>query len=226
MSGKGGICYTLNTFNKFVLEALGYDSYLATSDIMKPDNHVVTVVDSLDTPGDKYIVDVGLGVPNFEPIPYDFEEESPVYSQSFSQFKYVRKDGKLTRYHKKYSAPLMPPNMEGDVEWRPFNVSDDKLPRKELSYFDDAMEEVYTDLDCVITPFNKSFRAVGYRKEGADLKLVAIQDSTLLLENESHYLDKVKLKSVEEILEAIDRYYPLLSDAARKAVKNTDFKFD
>jgi hypothetical protein len=38
--------------------------------------HVLTAVDSLKKPGDKYIVDVGLGLPNFEPIPLDFEDET------------------------------------------------------------------------------------------------------------------------------------------------------
>lgn len=227
MSKKGGRCYTLNTFNKFLLEALGYDSYFVGSDIFKPNNHLVVVVENLKTPGDKYIVDVGIGVPNFEPISLNFEESSPVYSQSFSQFKYVRKDGKLTRYHKKNSAPLAPPNMAaGEVEWRPFYVIvDDQLPRKEHSYFDDIMEEIYTDNDCAITPFSKSFRAVAYRRDGADLKLVAIKESTLLLENASHCIEEVKLESVDEILEKVDLYYPHLSDAARKAVKNTEFRF-
>jgi arylamine N-acetyltransferase len=226
MSGKGGRCYTLNTFNKYLLEALGYDSYLVGSDIVKENGHVVTAVDNLKKPGDKYIVDVGLGVPNFEPIPLDFEDESPIYAQSFSEFKYARKNGKITRYHREHPSAeeLMPPNLSEEVKWRRFYDANEELPRRELSFFDETFEELYTDLDCSFTPFNNSFRIVGFRGEYTNPKLVAFRNFTLLLENDAHKVEKVKLKSVEEILEKVDLYFPVLSDAAREAVKYCEFK--
>ena len=226
MSGRGGRCYTLNIFNQSVLQVLGYDSYLVGSDIVKQNGHVVVVVNNLKESGDKYIVDTGIGMPNFEPIPLDFEDESPVYTQSFTQFKYVRKNRKLIRCHREFPSAddVMPPNLTGDVKWRPFYAVDEDLPRREISFFDEIFEDIYTDRDCSFTPLNSSLRAVGFRGEATDPKFVAMKNFTLLLENESHEVEKVKLKSVEEILEKIDLYFPVLSEVARIAVKKCEFR--
>lgn len=221
MSGKGGLCYTLSIFNKFLLEALGYNVHLVGGDIGIPNNHVLTVVNDLKKPGDKYIVDVGFGVPNFEPIPVDFECESPVYAHSYSRVKYVREDSKLIRCHKKTFIHFP----DGADSWRPICISDERLQPRQSSYFDEIMEKVYTDIDGAITPFCNSLRAITFRGDGANLKCLALKDSSLLLENESHDLEEVKLGSVEEILEKVDLHFPLLSDAARKAVKNVKFDF-
>jgi arylamine N-acetyltransferase len=226
MSGKGGWCYTLSTFNTSALKALGYDSYLVGRDVLKQDCHVMTAVDNLKKPGDKYIVDVGLGQPNFEPIPLDFEDESLVYAQSFSQFKYTRKNGKITRYHREYPSieELMPPNLAEEVKWRRFYDADEELPRRELSFFDKTMDEMYTDLHCSFSPFNNSFIILGFHGEYTNPKFVAFKNFTLLLENEAHEVEKVKLKSVEEVLEKVDLYFPVLSDVAREAVKYCEFE--
>ena len=131
----------------------------------------------------------------------------------------VREEGKVRLYFKKSSSPLLPPSEE--AEWKPFYAVDEDFPQKELSYFDEPMEAVYTDHNSVMTPFCTSLRIVGFvRAEGAGRKCVALKDYTLLLENESHHLDPVTLKSAEELLEMVDRYFPLLSEDARRAVKS------
>jgi arylamine N-acetyltransferase len=216
------LCYTLNVFSKVLLEVLGFDIHWIGSNIRFPNNHILTVVNNLKSPGDKYLVDVGLGLPNFEPIPIDFEDESPVYAESHSVDKYVCKDGTLTRYQKRKRYALV---AKGDAEWRSIFITDDRLQPRQYSYFDESMEKVYTDSDAVASPFPKTLRIIIYHREGANMKCVALKDSSLLLENESHDLEEVKLKSVEEILEKVDLYFPLLSDAARKAVRNVKFVF-
>lgn len=205
---------------KFLLDVLGYDIHWVIGDVLHPNNHMFTIVSNLKTPGDKYIVDIGLGIPNFEPVPIDFEDESPVYCLSVIQFKYVRKDGTLTRWHKNNSAPGA-----DEFDWRPVCATDEQLIPREHSYFDEYMEKVYTDLDCVLSPFCKSLRAVSFHREGADPKCVALKDSTLLMERESHYFERMKMKSDEEILEKVDLYFPLLSKDARIAVKNADIDY-
>ena len=182
----------------------------------------------LEKPGDKHIVDVGLCCPSFEPLPLDFEDQSPIYKQSFSVFKYVRKEGKYIRYHKTGSKNYdLAPDIrrEDEIKWKGFYAMDDKVIPRELSFFDQIMDEVYTDLDSVITPFHKSLRAVAYHGEGADLRLVAVKDSSLLLENESRQINEEKLGSVEELLERVDLYFPPLSAEAREAVKNVEWNF-
>ena len=210
----------INVFSKFLLEALGFDTYWLGCDFKaSSNNHILTIVRNVRAPGDSYIVDVGQGTPNFKPIPLNFEEESPLYSQSFSQYKFVReRDGRLVRYIK---MNIVPTTVE--CEWKEYYVVKDLQP-KELSYFDEVMEEIYTERDAAITPFCTSLRAVGYRREGPDdLRCVALKDSTFLLENEEHCLESTTLNSVEEVFEKVDTYFPTLSAEVRLAVGNVTF---
>lgn len=98
-AGRGGLCYTLNTFMKLLLEALGYTVHHVLSTVKYPDNHIITMVYDIVFPGDKYLIEVGVGSPTFRPIPINFENESPVYEDSFVKYKYAWKDGLLWRYH-------------------------------------------------------------------------------------------------------------------------------
>ncbi len=91
--------------------------------------------------------------------------------------------------------------------------------KRELSFFDGIMDSIYTDLEGTILPFHNSLRIAGFAK---DSKFVALKDTTLYLENDS-CCQKIELKSVEEVLEKVDFYFPLLSDEARRAVKNAKF---
>ena len=215
------MCYALNVFSKYLLEALGYDIYWIGSDVGYPCNHILTVVNNLKTPGDKFLVDVGFGVPNFEPIPIEFESESPVYAHSYARVKYVFKGGKLIRCHKSKRCTQLPQGA-GDTEWKEVCITDEQLEPRQGSYFDEVMEKVYSDPNGIMAPFGKSIRAIKYR---ADLKCVALKDSSLLIENDSHDLEEVKLRSVQEIVETVDTHFPLLSEEARKAVKNLKFDF-
>ena len=225
LSGKGGKCYHTNVFVKFFLEALGYDIQFLSSVINEcsVDNHIITIITSLKTPGDKYLVDVGTGFPTFEPIPLDFDEESPVYTQSFLKYKYVRnsKDGRLARYHSRTLGPTSLKKEERGTEWRKF-YSFNLTPR-DFSSFDETMGKIYTDLNSEITPYHNSIRAVRFSEPG--MKLVALKNSSLLLENEENFLEETKLKSVEEVLESVSRYFPLLQEDAKKAVKYIKFDF-
>ena len=223
LSGKGGLCYPTNVFAKFFLEALGYDIYFLGSRVSVPDDHIVTVVNSLKTKGDRYLVDIGGGFPSFEPIPLDFDEESPTYSQSFLKFKYVWKDGKVARYHSRILGPTSLKNEEGELEWKVFYSLDTDPTPRDISSFDKIMEKIYTDVNSDLTPFHKSLRAVGFSKP--DMKLMALKETSLFLENEENFLEETKLKSVEEILECVSRYFPLLYEDAKKAVKYIKFDF-
>ena len=227
MSGKGGVCYPLTTFTKLLLETLGYDINFCAADIYAPTSHTLTIVHNLKKPGDKHLVDVGMGCPCFEPLPLDFEDESPVYKQSYTEFKYARKDGELVRYHKSSKYNDLAPDFaqEDEIGWKRCYSLDEKIISREWSFFDEPIDKLYTDLDCVYSPFHQSLRAIAYHREGADLRLVAIKDSSLLLENESHHIEEQKLGSVEEVLEKVDLYFPLLSAEARVAVKNIKWDF-
>ncbi len=60
-SFKGGLCYTINTFSKLLLEALGYNVYHVLSTVKGiPDNHIITIA---CVEGVKYLVENGCGYP-------------------------------------------------------------------------------------------------------------------------------------------------------------------
>ena len=71
MSKRGGLCYTLNSFMKYLLEALGYKAYHIACHIVRENDHILTVVEIQTV---KYLVDVGVGYPTFEAIPLNFEK--------------------------------------------------------------------------------------------------------------------------------------------------------
>ena len=56
--------------------------------------------ENVETPGDLFLVDTGLGFPTFRAINLDFEKESPAYRDSFHEYKYIRHEGKIVRMHK------------------------------------------------------------------------------------------------------------------------------
>lgn len=155
------------------------------------------------------------GFPTFAPVPLDFEEESPVYFFSFLRYKFLRRDGRLVWYLQESR------HSKSKDGWTEFCVID--LTPRELSFFDETMDEIYGDPDSDITPFHKSFRAIAFSRPGK--KLVALKDTSLLLENDSRHLDEIKLSSVEEVLEKVNQYFPFLSKEAGKAVKNVTFNF-
>lgn len=218
LSGRGGLCYTLNVFMKYLLDALGYKTYFLCSDIFKPDNHILVIVSDVRAPGDKFIVDVGMGYPNFSLIPLDFEEESPVYRRSFTIVKFVRRDGKILRYHAKNVRTIRATKREiGEEDWRLIYTIHDLSP-KDLSFFDTCMDRVYTDINSDFSPFHKSFRATAFC--GGDLRTVAIKNLSLLFEDELHCLQEVKLRDQEELLEKVNLHFPLLHRYAVEAVKN------
>ena len=199
MGGLGGLCYTIGVFTTFLLRVLGYKAHLSAGSIHDhPDNHVIVIVQDLTTPGSKHLVDAWCGWPTCEAIPLDFEEESPVYHCSFLEFKFIREHDYFVRFHRNDRYAQAKPSA---VEWRKV-CKFDSIPR-DLSHFDQSMTDVYT-IPGARSPFLVSFRAVIYN----DLKLVAIKDTTLLLENDCHEVEARKLQSREELIETVKRYFP------------------
>lgn len=208
LSGRGGLCYTRNVFMMHLLLCLGYEvSFLAASIRRSVTNHILILISNLRKIGDRHLVDVGMSRPGFRPVPLDFRQESPVYKQSFEEFKFkYRGDGKLVQCYKVFFSR----------EWEEFCVID--LTPRDLAYFDECMEEVYGNPQTDSIIFHNSFRASAF--SGPGMKFVCIRDHSFFVENESHVLEETKLSSVEEVLKKVDEHFPILSEAARQAVKN------
>ena len=203
---------------KSLLEILDYNVHYISSDIRHPSNHILILLTDLKVPGDKQLVDVGLGVPTLTSIPLDFENESPIYKQLFVEYKFVYEGEKLVRYHKKKSAMLLPPMKEGEEEkeWREY-VNIDLFPR-ELGFFDETMNKAYGDPNSMITRFHSCLRVVVLGEDSV-AKFI-IKDTSLLLENE---LLEEKLESVEKLLENVKQNIPVLGSETEKALENLDF---
>ena len=67
---------------------------------MRPSNHIFVHARNVERPGDAFIVDCGTGFPTFRAISLDFEKESPVYKDSFLEYKFIRHEGKVLRMHR------------------------------------------------------------------------------------------------------------------------------
>lgn len=209
ISGRGGLCYSLNTFMKFLLQALGYDVYFVISHIRIPNNHIVTVVQNLTKPGDRHLVDVGVGYPTFEAIPLNFERESPVYMHSFLQYRFVREGDMINRWHGEGESRPDIPAVNG---WRKVCIID-PTPR-ELDYFEEHMHLVYSDPRR--SPFHTSLRATIFR----DQRATCIKDMSLLLEDDNHTLQEIKFTDKNALLKTITQHFPQLQPLANKALQN------
>ena len=209
MSGVGGLCYTLNTFMKFLLQALGYDVYFVASNIAYPNNHIITVVQNLTKSGDKYLVDVGVGYPTFEAIPLDFEHESPVYLHSFLWYKFVREGDTIVRWHGKGDSRPDCPLVNG---WRKVCIID-PTPRN-LEFFAQPMHTVYTTPGT--SPFHTSLRAIIFTNK----KAMCIKDMSFLVEDDNHELQETKLVHRDRLLETTAQYFPQLQLLTTKALEH------
>ncbi len=201
LSSRGGLCYTLNTFMKLLLEALGYSVYHIISSVSEPENHIITIAtfDNI-----KYLVEVGCGYPTFQPIPLNFKDESIIYENSFIKykFKWISEDT-IERQH----LFLTP-----SANWQRFYSF--CVTPKLFEELDKPMTVAYTDTKAI--PFHTSFRAVKFYKG----KATVIRDGKLLVEDATHVLQETKLPSHDEILRAVQDHFPQLEDAAKSALKN------
>ena len=220
LAGKGGLCYTINVFMKWLLEALGYDVYCVCGKVGDGVGHLAIIVNNVVKRGDRFIFDAGMGYPTFELTPLDFETETEIYSHSFLKYKFMWEGELVVRCHQrkaKSSDPLdLPGNMDND--WK--KVMHIDLTPRELGFFDDLVNVIYTDVECKITPLNNSLRIVGYNEH--TFKPVILKDAALLIEGDSSSLKEVKVNSSEEMLKIIEEHYPSLKSDGILALMRLD----
>ena len=205
MSGFGGNCGVLNSFAWQILRVLGYSAHLCESLIPNTvtSAHLTVIVKDLVNPGDIHLVDCGLGQPMFKAISLNFYEESPIFHESFLEYKYIKHDGKILRMHgdgdlgKRNDPPI-----EGfDFilgKWRRFyEFSLEDFERKTWERYGD-----YFDVRC--GPQDVEPRAAIY-PEG---KAVIIGGNNLYIEQQDTSLEKSKLRSDDEVIKTYREYFP------------------
>ncbi len=203
----------MNVFFKYLLDALGYQTYFVAGDIYHPNNHILVVIVGLEKPGDKFLVDAGVGYPTFDPMCLDGEVESQQYNNSYLSVFLTRDEESMVvnfEYRLKDSPnPLFLPG----VKRRICKVN---LTPREFSYFDEFFDEVYTNPD--ISPFHRSLRICTYTLP--DGRALIIKDSSHLSEDDSHCLQERKIKNRDELLELVQTLFPVLKVDTKKAIEH------
>ena len=222
MTGIGGLCYSINVFTWGLLKGLGFSVQLCKSTVTSagtyPNNHVLVLVSNVKKVGDLYLVDCGSGFPTFRAIPLDFDQESPVYHDSFLDYKYVRHDGRVLRMHGKGDrVERNEPPVEGiDLflgKWRRF-YSFAPDPSECLADFDTAFDDVYTVPGT--TPFHNSPRAIRFPEKRAVMSV----NNRALVENEKGILVATIMESDEEIIKFFGNHFANIEpDTVRRAIR-------
>ncbi|KAK7478436.1 hypothetical protein BaRGS_00030282 [Batillaria attramentaria] len=221
MAGIGGLCYNLNVFGWGLLKALGYSVQLCpatcTSTVTSPDNHVVILLNNLENDGDLHLLEFGVGFPTFRAVSLNFEQESPVFVDSFLEYKYIRHKGQFLRMHgkgdvmKRNNPPIEGLDFIVD-RWRRFYYFTIR-PTDNLSDFDASFDRVFA-VPCV-TPFDRSPRALCFPGKRA----VILVNNRLMLEHNGE-LHTTVLEGDEDIVAKYRQHFPIFSEEmVCKAIK-------
>ncbi|KAK6196154.1 hypothetical protein SNE40_001436 [Patella caerulea] len=215
---KGGLCYSHHIFLYALLKALNFDVSMARSSVwpLHSNNHLVIFVKNVEQNGDLFLLEAACANPTFKIISLDFEEESPVFFESFLEYKFVKRDGHVLRMHRK--GDIRPPSDKDpgvfEGEWRRFYDLD--LQEVESVHdFDVVFEDVYTNPE--LTPFHRSLLFVLFK----DQKTQILANNKSLIENNQHQLETNQFKSDEELLKCLNSLTEAFDvSSVRKALDN------
>ncbi len=227
LKGYGGICYDLNVFMYLLLKALDYDAHLMLGSVCSPNtnDHALVLVRNVQNPGDKWLVDVGFGQPTFKPISMDFDKESPVFTECYATYKYVKHDTGYLRMQKD-SEVVQYPIQEGD--WG--HAYYFQLEPVELKVLTNSIDTVIYKGTQDWNWFHRTPTIYGYR-EG---KAVVFRREYFLKENEDGKMQRVDIEGDvaavvsqefpmiprDQVKTAIDKYKQIRAEFLAKKVKN------
>ena len=225
VSGVGGLCYDLATFVWSLFWALGFTvqmlSATSTVNCIVPNNHTIVCIYGLENESDVHLIDCASGFATLRSISLNFPDDSPIFKDSFLEYKYIRHNGKILRMHGKGdSFKRNSPPIEGldfiQGHWRRFYFLD---PDQKLYHPYKPAEDAYRAVMVSLTSFALSPRAVWFPKKRA----VVIVNNKLMIENEAGELVTTVLTSDEEILKAYQVHFPQLKqDDVRLALAEWD----
>ncbi|XP_028406145.1 uncharacterized protein LOC114528669 [Dendronephthya gigantea] len=204
MSGNGGNCTVINLFISRLLQALGLSISVSlavvTSNVFN--SHLVVIVKDLINVGDRHLIDGGLGLPSFQAIPLNFNKESPVYQNSFLEYKFIKHDGKILRMHGKGDLMVRndPPKELDFIQgkWRRFY----EFNIENMMEWQSFAEMIPT----LLSRFLRKFDPRAARFPGG--KAILLYADILYVEKEDKTLKTIFLKSKEEIFQAFEDYFP------------------
>ncbi|KAJ8040238.1 hypothetical protein HOLleu_14472 [Holothuria leucospilota] len=215
---QGGRCYENNMFIKEVLYAFNFDVCYISCHVLDPDDHMTVMVRGLTSSCSRHWVDVGSTFPLFQAIPFDFETKFVEYDIGFLRSRFVKTNGIIEWHHSRHQPPFDSCNMTKDGNWYIFGkIKADVLC--DLDTFKSRMTIRYTVQD--ESMFLQEARAVVYKNN----KLVAIKGMQLVLETTDKTLERKKMESLQEALEAYKTFFPQIpTNIVQDALSNTVFK--
>ena len=220
LRGTGGLCTSLNISCFMLLRSIGFDVYMNISrvflwDLKIQENHIIVLARNVQKDKDMYLIDVGAAHPTFQAISLDFKDESPIYHDSYSLYKFIRKDGDIIlRVHDRSILFLSSevPKSEEFMLFYDFKYS----PTTNIDQLIEHVSVVYTDPD-IIPPFHKSVRAIIFKNK----RLVLISNSKRVLEADDGNINIEILVDDEAIVATYKEHFPELEEACvRKALQN------
>ena len=221
MEGNGGICYDFNLFTYYLLKSLGYNVHLNICQVLfngqLADNHLINLVTNLRKEGDMYLVDTGCARPTFRAIDLGFTEESQVYCDSFTRYKFVKEGNRIRRFHDCLSAELVSPKPMSDTKRDAFQIfyEFEIKPTTDHVIFNKIFDDIYTNPD--LSVFHRSLRALHF----PDGKLVVIVNSRLAIEKEQRDVSVTVFKDDEQLKRGYMKYFPQFGEATvKKAIAN------
>ena len=220
--GTGGLCTSLNISFFILLRSIGFDVYMNLSRVFLEtniqENHAILLARNVDKDGDMYLIDVGAAHPTFQAIRLDFKNESPIYHDSYSFYKFIHEAGDIIRRVLDRSILFLSNDKSSEIpksgEFMPF-YEFKVNPTTDIDQLREHINIIYTEPD--LTPFHNSVRAIKFK----DKRLVLISNCKLVLEAEDGSLNIEILPDDETIVAAYKEHFPELEEASvRKALQN------
>ncbi|XP_071508761.1 uncharacterized protein [Diadema antillarum] len=217
----GGRCYHNNVGCYMVMKALGYQvSLVPANTVSIKSTHAVIMVYNLSGEGSKHLADMGTGGwPTFQPIPLDFEKESPEYHESFLIYKFVRQGDVIVRLHNVESDPAGANFYKASFkdEWYTYASIRFNTPVA-VSHFDNVMTRLYTQVNDDL-PLLSKLLCIAFPKG----RFLSINNTTLLEEQENGWVKKTYLRSRDEIIDVFKRHFPHFDESTIHAAMDDEF---
>ena len=199
----GGRCWTLNSAMYVLLKELGFDVKPIIGSVYEEgmNNHMMNLVENVNHKGDVYLVDVGFGGAAHQPVPLDFEAESPVYKAGHQTTRWVRRGNMYIR------QDVTDPVINGKIKimediWG--HIVYFTLEEQSVEFIGRSIDKKAYSIRGFF--FNTTRRITGTNK---DLKkFVAILNDKLLIEGDNGKLQKSVLETDDDIVAAAKKYFP------------------
>ncbi|XP_071477335.1 uncharacterized protein [Diadema antillarum] len=227
-SRQGGVCYELNAFLNRLLHVLGYHVTLIAGQFMGFDRyHVSNVVHDETSSGKLYLAEVGACDPTLRPVPFDFDDESPIYTDSYLTYKFKRaRDGEIIRLHKPIKGS-MDEEMYGERSWHGswrVNTKLDVRNPRDVDYFAEQMSYVFGALP---RPKLRILSDIVFALIcGSRNQVSLIHSNSCSIRKEDGVIEHHVFSSPDELLDAYRRHFPTIpQNKVENAITNGKIKF-